>query len=73
MKRNNTPLYLLAILAAGLAGFTIPTVLLWGAAWLLRQGHWLAAIVALVALVGYVVTLFVAMRGAQTQHYRVGP
>lgn len=70
---RNAPLYLLAILAAGVSGMVIPSVLLWGAWHLLRQGQWLFAILALVAVVGYVETLFVAIRGSQTQGYRVEP
>lgn len=70
---HNAPLYLLAILAAGVSGLVVPSVLLWGCWYMLRQGQWVFAILALVAVVGYVETLFVAIRGAQTRHWRIEP
>lgn len=70
---RNASLYLLAILAAGVSGMVVPSVLLWGAWYMLRQGQWLFAILALVAVIGYAETLFVAIRASQTRGYRSEP
>lgn len=63
---RNAPLHLLAILAAGVSGFVVPTILLELTWQLVRQGQWLFALGALVALVGYLETLWVALRGTRS-------